>query len=400
MWKDRSFKDQRAVVFTDVAQARTDLARLDGNNLRFVYAPKRLSPSERNDVYFGAENRNLIVLLEPKSDLFNALDNADIIKWAQRAIAASDLEKTASDSERRKQYEKISKEDTDYLLDAFKRAGLVFVWMQPQPGKSEMLGEIEPLGSAASCEDVKRFLREDVFPRQRFEEHLSSRLQDVFGKTVRQVDVEYKKTLGFPVRTAEAIILGTVKNLCKSKLLGLRHPKDSPCGRYPDFPDSDLEDARIEPPFEDFRASAPFFIPEEKEQDLQEEPEETDPNGSENGLETPEASRALESIQTTFAKSIGALRQEIAQKLDGYEKVTIKKAQFRILSEQNNIDLGSLSSQLRGTINGPGDFMLDIIINKRGDFSKAQIEQMVESLALFNGAQYKAELKAEVNIKE
>jgi len=399
-WKDQ-FKEQRTIVFRDTAQVKTGLTLLDGNNLRFVYAPKRLSPAERNEMYYGAENRNLIILLEPKSDTFNALDNADIIKWAQRAIAASELGQSASDSERRNQYERISREDTGYILDTFKRAGLVFIWMQPQPGKNEMEGEVEPLGNAVSCEDVKRYLREEIFPRQRFEEHLSSRLKDVVGKTVREVDIEYKKTMGFPVRVAESTILDTVKNLCKSKILGLRHEKDSACGRYPALNSTELADARITESFEDSRTTGSIFIPEEKPDDVLEISGDSETQGDiVTTIDTPEIAGTLESVQTSFVKTIGNLRQEIAAKLNEYGKVSVKEVQFRIFSAQKGVELGTLPASLRGTISGTGDFDLEIIINKQGDFTKAQVEQMVESLPSFNNAQYKAEVKADVNSGE
>ena len=58
--------------------------------------------------------------------------------------------------------------------------------------------------------------------------------------------------------------------------------------------------------------------------------------------------------------------------------------------------MGALPASLRGTISGIGDFDLDIIINKQGDFTKAQVEQMVESLPSFNNVQYKVEVKVNV----
>ncbi len=399
-WKDQ-FKEQRTIIFRDTMQVKADLSVVDGNNLRFVYAPKRLTPAERNEMYYGAENRNLIILLEPKSNTFNALENADITKWAQRAIAALELGQSASDSERRNQYERISREDTGYILDTFKRAGLVFIWMQQQPGKNEMEGEFEPLGNAVTCEDVKRYLREDIFPRQRFEEHLSTRLKDVFGKTVREIDIEYKKTLGFPVRVAESTILDTVKNLCKSKTLGLRHEKDSACGRYPALNSIELAEARVTEPFEDSRTTGSIFIPDDKPDAVLDISGDSETQWADDSVvDTAEIAGILESVQTSFVKSIGELRQELALKLDKYEKVSINKAQFRIFSDQNNIDLGGLPSGLHGTISGMGDFSLEIIINKLGDFTKAQVEQMIESLPSFNNAQYKAELKVEVSAKD
>ncbi len=43
-------------------------------------------------------------LLEPKSETFNALDNNDIIKWGQLALAASELKQRTGDAEIKRQY--------------------------------------------------------------------------------------------------------------------------------------------------------------------------------------------------------------------------------------------------------------------------------------------------------
>jgi len=205
-WKTKLFCGDKTVVFRDAVQTNTALSGLESNSLRFVLPPRRLSADERAEIYRGIENRKQVILLEPKSDTFDALDNPEITKWAQRVLAAEELQKTASDSERRKQYERIAREDLSYILEAFKKAGLVFVWIQPNGGtKGEFFAELEALGNAVTRDDVLRQLQENIFPRQRFEEHLSSRITDILNKTVREVDADCRKTLGFPVRTADAI---------------------------------------------------------------------------------------------------------------------------------------------------------------------------------------------------
>ncbi|MDZ7342993.1 MAG: hypothetical protein ONA90_00595, partial [candidate division KSB1 bacterium] len=213
LWVTQLFGDSNAVVFREVPQTRAELSRRDPRSLRFVLTPRRLTEKERIDIYHGAENQNQIILLEPKSDTFNGLDHADITKWAQRVKAAEELLQTAADAERRKQYDKIAREDRNYILEAFKKAGLVFVWMQSDNQRAEL----EPLGTAVTCDEVKRQLRENIFPRQRFEEHLASRRQHLMGRTVREIDAEYRKTLGFPVRTADSTIIDAIKALCLSR---------------------------------------------------------------------------------------------------------------------------------------------------------------------------------------
>ena len=95
-WVGDLFSDREAIVFRDSEQTKAEIRLRDSKRPRFILAPRRLTPEERHDLYFGVPNRNLIVLLEPKSKDFNALDNQDIVKWAQRYMAAADLESTAS----------------------------------------------------------------------------------------------------------------------------------------------------------------------------------------------------------------------------------------------------------------------------------------------------------------
>jgi hypothetical protein len=396
-WATQLFGDSTAIVFREVAQVRADLARREPRSLRFVLAPRRLTADERIGIYHGAENRNQIILLEPKAETFNGLDHPDITKWAQRVKAAEELLQTASDAERRKQYDKIAREDRNYILEAFKKAGLAFVWMQSggQPA------EIEPLGTAVTCEEVKRQLRENFFPRQRFEEHLAGRRNEIIGKTVREIDAEYRKTLGFPVRTADSTIIDAIKALCLNRQIGLRHERDSACGRSPDYSAMEWWDARVDEPFEDPKLSGLGFDAKK----------ETNTGIAAAGLVTRAASEdqlqsvpaagaaaspTLHSIQTSFAKTLGALRQEVAAKLNEFENPKIHKAQFMVYASQENVALDTVPESLRGKLTGSGSLIIDLTISKAGEFSKGQIEQMIEQLPSFAGAQYKADLKLEV----
>ena len=404
-WKTKLFNGDKAVVFRgDTSQTKAALSGFEANSLRFVLAPQRLSPDERAEIYRGVENRNQVILLEPKSDTFNALDNPDIIKWAQRALAADELQKTASDSERRRQYEKIALADVGYILDYFRKAGLLFVWIQPNGGsKGEFSAELEPLGNAVTRDDVLRQLRENIFPRQRFEEHLASRRSEIVNKTVREVDAEYRKTLGFPVRTADNTLLDSIKTLCQSRQIGLRHERDSACGRLPDLSSTELFDARIVEPFEDAKVGGSFFPSARPIEVSKKQPEVAQISTS---MKAPSDTGAiglpatLESVQTPFVTTLGALRQEVAMKLSELQDAKIRRIQFFVFGEQANTDLSTLPASLRGSLTGPADVTIDLSINKQGEYSKAHVEQMTEMLPSFPGAQYRAELKVEVTKKE
>ncbi|MGH7495862.1 MAG: hypothetical protein ACREOO_26180 [bacterium] len=391
------FGDSNAVVFREVAQARADLSRREARSICFVLAPRRLTADERIGIYHGAENRNQIILLEPKADTFNGLDHPDITKWAQRVKAAEELLQTAADAERRKQYDKIAREDRNYILNEFKKAGLAFVWMQPD-GQTV---EIEPLGTAVTRDEVKRQLQENVFPQQRFEEHLASRLDKITGKTIREIDTEYRKTLGFPVRIAESIFLKAIKVLCLNRQFGLRHEKDSVCGRLPDLSELELWDARIDEPFEDPKLSTVGFDTKiETNTGVASARLSTHAPSEGQSQAVPTvilaAQAPLHSIQTPFAKTLGALRQEVAAKLNEYENSKIRRAQFMVYASQENVALDSVSESLRGKLTGFGNLIIDLTISKAGEFSKGQIEQMIEQLPVFAGAQYKADLKLEI----
>jgi hypothetical protein len=397
-WRTILFNDARAVVLRDVAQGRSALSQLEQNNLRFVLSPKRLTPSERTALYHGAENRNQIILLETKADGFNALDNPDIVKWAQRAMSAAELQQSASDVERRRQYERIEREDRQYILDAFRRAGLVFIWIQPGTGLNGELGaELEPLGSAATKDDVVEELRDQIFPRQRFEEHLASRLSQVFGKAVREVESDYKKTLGFPVLTAQATILSAITSLCQARQIGLKHERDIACGRRPELSSNELMDARIVEPFEDPKLTE--LIHSGSERDTKEKDKgsvDAGDNGDTKQTERKEAEAVQETVQTASTPTPGSLRQAVAAKLVEKGDVRIRQVRFFIFSDQKDIDLSSFPTSLRGTLTGNGDVTVDINIGRKGDYKKADVESMIEMLPTFAGADYKAELKIEV----
>lgn len=392
IWKKDLFGDSNAVIFKDDSQAKAELNSLNKNSLRFVLSPKRLKENDRQALYNQMENRNQILLLEPHEGTFNGLDNKDIMKWSQRAIAAQEMEETAAD-ERKRQYERIRKDDRSNIIEAFKRAGLIYIWMQQSKGNEELTAEIESLGGAVTAENVKKYIREDIFPRQRIQEHLLSRLNQINGLSIKDIDAEYKKTIGFPVITTMVTLLDAIKNLCIEGGIGLRHEKDSPCGRRPSLTDTEIFDAKISEPFEDSKTKNEIFnfgeTTNKNETIEKPAPNENAPGANENVI----------SIQTSFISSIGALRQEVAEKLNEYNDSTIKEIKFFIYSSQENIELSSVPSPLRGTLTGNGDITVDLVINKNGSYTKAQTEQMVEMLPVFNDVQYRAEMKLKVNAK-
>jgi len=366
-----------------------------------VLAPRRLLREERHDLYFGLSNRNLIILLEPRNKDFNALENQDIIKWAQRHIAAMELQSSADTAERKRQFERIAKEDKDYILRAFQNAGFSFILVEEYGEKaSDDVVEVEPLGNACTKQDITKKIGEQSFPRQRFEEHIRDHSGEILGRRVKAVEQIYKETLGYPVMIYDTRVREALQNLCVQRIVGLRHEKDSPCGRQPRLTDNELSDAIVDEPFEDTRPPKDIFSGSTEESPGTQSEEETKEIEDTDEVESPTPHAELIYLETPFSHGIGELRQQVASKLAEHEEATIKEITFRIYYEAKKADLGSLPAGLRGALSGQGDITADLTISKTGNFSKGEVEQLVESLPSFAQADYKAELKVEMPQEE
>lgn len=93
------------------------------------------------------------------------------------------------------------------------------------------------------------------------------------------------------------------------------------------------------------------------------------------------------------------MRQEVAVRLAEYEECHVKEVLFRIFFERKNVDFGSLPSALRGSVSGLGSLTADLTISKTGNFSKSDVEQLVESLPSFPDGDYKAEMKVQCRME-
>jgi hypothetical protein len=392
-WKEDLFQYGSAVIFQDTEQTKAELAMLDSRRPRYVLAPRRLTKEERHAIYFGLPNRNLVILLEPKNKEFNALENADIIKWAQRYLAAIELQNSAGSAERRRQFERIAREDKEYIVRAFKNAGLAFAHMQTfGASPADDVVELEPLGNVTTREEVDRKLRQDFFPVQLFEEHLGTNLKELTGKRVRDVERIYRETLGFPVPIHETTILDALSALSTRGQIGIRHERDDACGRKPQLGSAEWPDAVIDDPFEDAKLKqqselGDFIMPQPTSITTS-----VQPGPISNNVPT----RPLVDLETKFCRGIGELRQGVALLLAEHVDAIVKQLTFRIYCEKRNCDLATLSAGLRGSVVGLGDITADLTLSKTGDFSKAEAEQIVEKLPMLPEADYKAELKIDI----
>jgi len=391
-WKEELFCYPKAVIHREMTRTRSELTGLDARDLRFVLSPKRLDDPTRHAILQGLENQNRVIILEPKQESFNIFEQPDIVKWAQRALAARELALTATESERKREYEKIERDEIRYILQAIKQAGLLFVSPQLGDEKSGLIQfELENLPNSANMEEVKHYLQTQLFPRQILEEHLQGHLSGLLGKSVRQIEGIYYKTLGFPMLISRSMLYEAVTNLCIHKKIGLEHTRDRACGRRPDLRGDELLDATVVEPFEDQKLS-PIVTASPQGETV---PPSTPNDQPEKTIEQPQAmeeARSRIKIQTPFTHSLGQLRQEVAGRLLEYAEKQIVDLEFRIFAEYRATDLSQYSQALRGVMSGSGDLSLDVVIRKTGPFSKAQIEQLVEALPVYQGASYKAEM--------
>lgn len=396
-WKKNVFIDTSAIIYRDEAQTKNELFKSDKNSKRYVLAPKRLSNEERKKIFSGIENPNTVLLFEPKSDVFNALDNHDMVKWAQLALAAKDLKISASDSERKRQYERIQSDNEKYIDDQFRKAGLAYVLVRRLD--SDFDYELDSVGHSSARQDVLEQLQRSIFPRQVIEEHITHVIDNtppgsnwLLNHTVLELKNAYKKTSGFPVVLAEAILIDALKNLCQSKTIGLTHSHENYCGRYPSYSGTEWNDVIITEPFVDQdKTEILRSIPNSKtdvtsREAIKSETSNTASNENENRVEPL-------NIYTTNKNSVIELRQEIAARLAEKEGAVISKAAFSIYLEKGSVELSTLPSMMRGQLTGISDIHFDLTISQTGSFSKSKLEQMAEQLPVFQEASYKAELK-------
>jgi hypothetical protein len=112
----------------------------------------------------------------------------------------------------------------------------------------------------------------------------------------------------------------------------------------------------------------------------------------------PSVETRLDEITTPPQISVGALRQEVAVRLQSYPDAKITRIRFSLFLDQNTGDLSTLPASLRGNLKGPGNLMAEIRIVKEGDFSKAEVEQMIEALPTIPNAEYSAQMSIQVPV--
>jgi len=309
IFRDEIFREPNSVVYRGEEQTKNALEELEKNRLRYILSPRKLGQEERHQLFHGIPMRNQVVLLEPKDPDFNLDTDKDLIKWAQRQLAARDLTGTTKDSSRRAEYERIEKEDKQNSVEAIKRAGLAYIHWEnygATAGEDSIEEEAIP---GVSGEDVRKYLSQQLFPPQLFEEHISARLNDVLNLSVKDIDRRYRSILGFPVPVTVRSVSQALREMCRNKKISIKHPRGNFCGENPNLTETELFGAIVGEPFEP--SAAP---PEEFQGEGGEKPEIPIPP------EPPPIPPTAQTQEIRIAPQgeIGSLRQAVAQRLQEY----------------------------------------------------------------------------------
>lgn len=405
-----------SVVLTEIDQVKEQLGQLDKKRLRYVLTTRRLGKEERHKIYFGLDHRNLIILLEPKDDKFQLYRNKDLLKWSKRCIAAENLTEGTNDSSKRSEYGRIQRADNNQITDSIKKAGLVFVrWEKYGESVADDIIELEPISGDCSKDKVLDALNQDYFPVMVIQEHLESRIPEIKDHLVKEIDAEYRATLGFPVPPMASSVAKAIRELCNDEHIGIQHVRGNFCGENPQLSETEMFDAKITAPFE--KPIEPQLCPkcgqypcvcepaphEPCERCGQypcvcEKPQEKCPRCGQvicvcDKVETKKLRIPPQSNPTT-------LRQETAFRLQNEGEFRATKITYKVYLDKSNIgDISILPASLRGSLSGPGDVVAEISITKSGEFTKSQIEQQIESLPNLSEADYSVDLELKI-IKE
>jgi hypothetical protein len=409
LFKGDIFREtENVAVFNSIDQTQELLKQFEKNRPRYVFTGRRLTQEERHNIYFGMDQRNLILLLEPRDDLFQLPNDKDLLKWAKRILAAKDLAKSPIKTSRQAEYNRIASEDKKFIVEKIRKANLVFVsWEIFGESVTDDRIELEPLPGDLSKDKVLEKLNQEYFPVNRFREHLEGRLKGILNRSVKEVDNEYRSTLTFPVPANIRAVSSAIRELCKDAVIGIQHKDGSFCRQNPGLSETEIFNAKIIDPFDSPPPSPPPVCPKCGQRPCQcsqepcpvcnqwpcqcRPPVEVCPVC--NQAPCVCKSRAEVHLKVPPQTSLGGLRQEVAFRLQEYENGYITKATYQIYYQKRDIgDLSTLPASLRGSLNGQGELTAEISILKIGKFAKVQIEQQIESLPQFSGAEYSTEL--------
>jgi hypothetical protein len=393
IWKQDLFGDTKQTVFFSAPdKTRLALEDLPRNSPRYVLSPRRLSNVERHGLYFGAEQRNQILLFEPRDDKANLFTNPDLLAFAKKSLAATDLAPSAASAERRKRYEGIAGKERKNVRNTIKSSGLMYVQIEKWSDRPEAtIFEPESLGQAWSKEEVLKYLRLHIYPQPLIQEHLVKNMDSFIGQTISHAENLYRNTLGYPVPLTVAAVSDAIVALVedRERVLGLRHTRKNFCGEHVILGAGELPQAILAEPWP--ATTPPPSVTPRPEMP----PPGTPPDEQEPDHVIPKPSVSLEERNTISCTSPEELRKEIAVRIQGIEGSAVHKAIFTVFVNYDNVDFSGYSSALRGALSGPGGLEVQLKITSPGPMDKAEVESRCEALPRFTDASYQARLSIE-----
>lgn len=384
-WATDILRDANLVVFSDVDATRQAVESQMNNDVRIIAAPRRLAELDVHSLYFGLGQRNTVLLIEPRDDKINLRINDSLLAYAKRWIAADNLARTAGDSARSAEFSKIGAEDKRHAVDYLRKTSFVYVQiLQYGATVDELEIQRENLPAAATREQIIQHLARNIYPPTLIQEHLAERISSFIGRTVSQVEDDYRNTPGFPVITSHSYFLEAVSALVEQgDVLGLKHSAGDQCGKRPSLTSAQLAEAVISEPFEKV-GGGPVLSQSAKENERAVRID-AESGALLTGLEGTEPAMASggQSVSTSFLATRQQVRQEVARILEENDGKEVGSLLVAITYDKRRTDIAALPSFVRGTLTGSGVFAGEVSLLFEGAYSKAQIEEMVERLPDF-----------------
>lgn len=370
---------------------------LQKDRIRTVIAPKVLSQEEIYRLYHGKEKRNRILLLEPAQHGTHLLHDANLLQWAKRQLAAIEMATLAPNHTKRSEYERINREEHESCLQHINNIGFTLLtWESFGSKPSEAIFVREKLRDVRK-EEVLQYVMNNIYPNLLIREKLEERLEEIYDSSVEEIVNEYNITLGFPVLIKDSQFPKILRDMARDMVIGIKHVKGTICGdTATPLNDRELMEAIIAKPWET--------------QTIETKREETGigptgdfpeiPSGT-GDIGFPDFGIKVETITTPHSLSKNELKQSVASRLLDRENDTIHKVIVRVFFEKETGELSNFDAALRGGLTGAGKLTTEITIEKKGSFTKAAVEDILDRLPSYTeNAFYTCEfavVKSEVN---
>lgn len=389
-WANDVLRETELVVFSDAPSTQAALDSSSQSAIRVLAAPRRLKPEELHQLFFGLKRRNTVVVFEPRDEKVDLRRNADLLKYAKNWLAADYLSRNAGDAAKSTEFTRIGAEDKRNAVDYLKKTNFQHVQVVrfgATPAECEF--QTEGLPAAASREQIAQHLQRTLYPASLIQEHLSTRVAELFGKKVSQIEAEYRNTLGFPMLITHSVFHEAIHGLvAQGTVIGLRHPADNACGRTPRLTGDQLGDAVFCEPFDvsvaPFTSTQPPLPLNPARPAISPAPGGVSSAGAAGTTTAPTSPQpAVTDVGTSFLPSRQQLRQEIARLLEENQSGRIVSVQIALTFDERNVDVSALPSFLRGSLTGVASFHGESALQFSGVFTKAQVEEMVERLPDF-----------------